>query len=397
MAWIEDEGGAGPPPQGGETPPAGGEGGPPRRRRRGRRGGRRHRRRADQGAGGAAAGPAAGAAAVPGAEPEFESATPTVTSPAPVARRTQGGSDAPAPAAGESHPAPADAPREGPRRRRRRHRGRRGRGEAETGRVAEPGPGARPPAAGPEQEPAAGPQPPPGMARGDSEPEYEEVIEEPIAGSWRGSGALEITGGESGAPGAQRERPRPPAPHPRQAASGPRPPRAAGPRRAAPEARGVEDEIEPLVGELVRPAGQGPEGRKRRRRRRGRGRAEAGGLQIPPRQGGRPAPEPAGRVAPDEAREPEQALGDEESREERGPTPEVGRPYSPPAGGGTERYRTRKRAPEPVRERRRRLTSPKTWSFGPTHWGPGAIHSAEELIHPPPKKRRRKKIPPPPP
>jgi ribonuclease E len=340
------------PPSGGGAEPgqggaAAGQGagpapdGQPRRRRRGRRGGRRHRRRREgEGLG----------------QPHFGAPTEkTAPPPEPEPSRGDASSSGPLVQAGKEA---SEGGERGGRRRRRRGRGRRREGET----VSAP--------------------PPVTVERGIARPEESDELEEydkdligDIAGSWKGAGQVELP----------RPHPSPPSSPPEPPAASPHHPPAAHHRPAvhptprshepAPSPHLEEDEaatdeaVAPLVGERVEP----PSGKRRRRRRRRKGApaaAEGGG--APPLVGEPVLPARGGPRAEPES-EPQ-------------PMPYVGAPaLEEPA------RRREVRAGEMGVSRRRRLSSPRAWYFGPTHWGPRATHTAEEILTPPLKKRRRKK------
>jgi hypothetical protein len=333
MAWENDSGAPPAPPEsggGGGAPPAPeGGGGPPRRRRRGRRGGRRHRRHRE-GMPGSAAGTAVDSPPADGRQsPSREPGQPEP----PL-------EGAPSPALTSSDPTSAHrgAPRTGAASGhemvgspggKRRRRRRRGRGGQQAGGVGVEKPGT------PRREPV-------------------EDLEVPIAGSWRGSGLLQSILGE--------EKPVP-ASEPARAESGP-------------------PELEPLVGDLVQPVGseEGTSERHRKRRRRKR----RGGREEPSGPGLAPPPGMATRSLGSER--PGSGVARAAPAAERPPAPE-------PAGALERPGAVGRREPEAAPVRRRRLSSARAWSFGPTHWGPRATATAEELLNPPPRKKRRRRLP----
>ncbi|MEE9218273.1 MAG: hypothetical protein V3U98_04320 [Acidobacteriota bacterium] len=143
----------------------------------------------------------------------------------------------------------------------------------------------------------------------------------------------------------------------------------------------------PLVGERLEPGAEAP-GTTRRRRRRRRRRPEAKDpvdaettAAASKEAGETPAPAPS-RVQAEEPVEPGAA--------EMASLP-AGTPYAQQIEEEPERPQARRIRRKKKEAHHRRLASPRRWSFGPAHWGPGATHSAEEMIHPPPGRRRRKK------
>jgi ribonuclease E len=362
VGGAADSGPGGSPPQ--EAAPA--AEGERRRRRRGRRGGRRHRRRRER-EGSQAAQPEAlaeaGATAhlatdQPAAHhPEaHQPATRTVVPPGASSGPVPRGGEAPAQVPAGRPEAGAGSERDRPRRRRRR-RGRRRHGEGDS---------QGPPAAG-----SAPPAPlPAARERGPREDEEEEEEYDPqalrdIAGSWKGAGPVELPQ------------------HPARAERHPRTeqPTAAPPFRLEPEPdsetapsqepapAAFGEEPGPLVGERVEPSTV----KRRRRRRRRKGAPASGHPALP-------APPAEELDRPDAA--------EEEVGKSPQPTqiPYVGAPASELAAS-----RRPARPQDTGAGRRRRLASPRAWYFGPTHWGPRATQSTEEILTPPLKRRRRRK------
>ncbi len=144
----------------------------------------------------------------------------------------------------------------------------------------------------------------------------------------------------------------------------------------------TEKTLEPLVGEPVAPPEEAPTPERKRRRRRRR-------RSTPAKKGASSTDTP-----PKPDREAEFGAVGEVPQEEDGAAVSTDSPVSTPYSAPIEEHpvapRRRRKTTRSKTTHRRRLASPKRWSYGPTHWGLGAIHTAEEMIHPPPKRRRRK-------
>lgn len=133
----------------------------------------------------------------------------------------------------------------------------------------------------------------------------------------------------------------------------------------------VREKTAPLVGERIEP----PSGKRRRRRRRRKGPIPTGEPGTVAPLVGEPVQPPRGELEATPVSPPPE------------PMPYVGIPAP------EEPARRREARPgEAGAARRRRLSSPRAWYFGPTHWGPRATHTAEEILTPPLKRRRRRKV-----